>query len=57
MISVPKSQVLAYTNGRGEHEIILDPATLQAVRVTALRQPTWVREGATPSVLSLLLQW
>ena len=40
---LPKSQVLAYTNGRGEHEIILDPATLQAVRVTAIPQPTWAR--------------
>ena len=39
----PRSQVLAYTNGRGEHEIILDPATLQAVRVTAIPQPTWAR--------------
>ena len=42
-IRLPKSQVLAYTNGRGEHEIILDPATLQAVRVTAISQPTWAR--------------
>ena len=40
---LPKSQVLAYTNGRGENEIILDPATLQAVRVTAVSQPTWAR--------------
>lgn len=40
---LPKSQVLAYTNGRGENEIILDPATLQAVRVTAIPQPTWAR--------------
>jgi hypothetical protein len=39
-----KSQVLAYTNGRGEREIILDPATLKAVRVTALPQPAWARE-------------
>lgn len=40
---LPKSRVLAYTNGRGEHEIILDPATLQAVRVTTVAQPTWAR--------------
>jgi hypothetical protein len=40
---LPKSRVLAYTNGRGENEIILDPATLQAVRVTAIPQPTWAR--------------
>jgi hypothetical protein len=40
---LPKSQVLAYTNGRGENEIILDPATLQAVRATAIPQPTWAR--------------
>jgi hypothetical protein len=40
---LPKSQVLAYTNGRGEHEIILDPATLQAVRMTTVPQPTWAR--------------
>jgi hypothetical protein len=40
---LPKSWVLAYTNGRGEREIILDPATLQAVRVTAISQPTWAR--------------
>ncbi len=40
---LPKLQVLAYTNGRGEREIILDPATLQAVRVTAIPQPTWAR--------------
>ncbi len=40
---LPKSQLLAYTNGRGEHEIILDPATLQAVRVTTVPQPIWAR--------------
>jgi len=40
---LPKSQALAYTNGRGEQEIILDPATLQAVRATAISQPTWAR--------------
>ena len=33
---LPKSQVLAYTNGRGEHEIILDPATLRTVSVTTV---------------------
>jgi hypothetical protein len=37
--SLLKSRVLAYTNGRGEHEIILDPATLQAVRVTGVLRP------------------
>jgi hypothetical protein len=37
--SLLKSRVLAYTNGRGEREIILDPATLQAVRVTTVSQP------------------
>jgi hypothetical protein len=36
---LPKSQLLAYTNGRGEREIILDPATLQAVRVTTIPRP------------------
>jgi hypothetical protein len=36
---LPKSQLLAYTNGRGENEIILDPATLQAVGVTTVPQP------------------
>ena len=36
---LPKSQVLAYTDRRGEREIILDPATLQAVRVTAVLRP------------------
>ena len=39
--SLLRSQVLAYTNGRGEREIMLEPATLKAVRVTALPQPTW----------------
>jgi hypothetical protein len=28
----------------GEREIIRDPATLQAVRATALPQPTWARQ-------------
>ncbi len=36
---LPKSQVLAYTSGRGEHEIILDPATLRTVSVTAVLRP------------------
>jgi len=36
---LPKSQLLAYTNGRGEREIILDPTTLQAVGVTTVPQP------------------
>jgi hypothetical protein len=36
---LPKSRVLAYTNGRGEREILLDPATLQAVSVTTVPQP------------------
>jgi hypothetical protein len=40
---LPRSQVLVYTNGRGENEIILDPATLRTVRVTAISQPTWAR--------------
>jgi hypothetical protein len=40
---VRKSRLLAYTNGRGEHEIILDPATLRTVRVTTVPQPSWAR--------------
>jgi len=40
---LPKSRVLAYTNGRGEREIILDPATLRTVSMTTVPQPTWAR--------------
>lgn len=41
--TLPKSQVLAYTNARNEREIIIHPATLRSVHVTAVPRGTWAR--------------
>jgi hypothetical protein len=41
--TVPKDRVIAYFGGRGEQEIVLDPATLVEARVTRIRAPSGAR--------------
>ena len=46
IVTVNKTQILGCLEGRGEHEIILDPATVSPVKMTALRR--------TPSLKKVL---